>query len=334
MPSPIRLLDLGLVPWLRTQSIYHALAETMTDESPDTIVLARPAEPYLCLGYHQELESVLDRAACREMGLPIVRRRVGGGATYLDSNQLFYQCVFHHSRVPAVVSRAYAQFLAAPVATLRALGLNAALLGENEIEVNDKRIAGTGGGRIGEAAVVVGNLLFDFDYEAMARAWRAPSAAFRQLAAEALRARVTTLRAELPSPVLPGDVQATLVHEFARALARPVERGELTADETHTAERAEARLISDDWLGLHANGGRPMTALKISRAVFIRAVEAEVDGCRVRAALRVRDGRIERAVLESEPGRDWRAIEEKLRGVPASEWSSALEGDFRIRAVS
>jgi lipoate-protein ligase A len=333
MASPLRLLSLGSTHWLRTQSVYHALAETMRAGSPDTIIFAQPAQAYLCIGYHQELASVLDRAACEQMGLPIVRRRVGGGATYLDANQLFYQCVFHHSRVPPVVDRAYAMLLAAPVATLRALSLNAELRGENEIEVgcdhlpssegggrSGKRIAGIGGGRIGEAAVVVGNLLFDFDYEAMTRAWRVPSESFRRLAAGALRERVTTLRAELPHPISADEVEARLVAEFARALGRPLERGELTEAERRKTEELEKRLTSAKWLNLHANGARPMSSLKISRGVFIRAAEAEVGGYRLRAAFRVRDGMIEQALLESEPERDWAEEQGRMRGVKIGEW--------------
>jgi lipoate-protein ligase A len=328
MPSPIRLLSLGPIHWLRTQSVYHALAETMAVDAPDTIVLAQPSQPYLCIGYHQELASVLDRAACARMNLPIVRRRVGGGATYLDRHQLFYQCVFHHTRVPAMVNEVYARLLAAPIATLRALGLNAELRGENEIEVNGRRIAGIGGGRIGEAAVVVGNVLFDFDYEAMARAWRVPSESFRRLAADALRERVTTLWAELPRRVLSAEVQSMLVDEFARALGRPVAPGELTPEERRAVEELDQRLVSEEWLNLHANGGKPMTALKISRGVFIRAAETDVDGCRLHAAFRVRDERIERAVLESKPERDWKYTAAKLRGVKVRDWGQVVERKF------
>lgn len=321
--ATIRLLSLGPVHWLRTQSVYHALAETMTPDSPDTVVLAQPAQPYLCLGYHQELASTLDGAACAAMGLPIARRRVGGGATYLDSNQLFYQCVFHHTRVPATVGGVYARLLAAPVAALRALGLSAELQGENEIEASGRRIAGIGGGRIGEAAVVVGNVLFDFDYAAMTRAWRVPSEAFRRLAAEALSERVTTLRAELPRPAGVAEVESILLAEFARTLGRPLARGELTPEEMEKAEAWDRRLPSAEWLNLHANGGRPMAALKISRGVFIRAAEAGIAGCRVRAAFRVRDGVIEKAALESEPGRNWAEAEMKLRGTTVEDWMSA-----------
>ncbi|HLB45625.1 MAG TPA: biotin/lipoate A/B protein ligase family protein [Anaerolineales bacterium] len=323
--KPIRLLSLGPTDWLRTQSVYHALAKLMTRDAPDTIVLARPLQPYLCIGYHQELASVLDRAVCAQMGLPIVRRRVGGGATYLDRQQLFYQCVFHHTRVPAMVGDVYARLLAAPVATLRVLGLAAELRGENEIEVNGKRIAGIGGGRIGEAAVVVGNLLFDFDYEAMTRAWRVPSESFRRLASEALRERVTTLRAELPRRISPAEARSSLIDEFTHALGRPVKPGELTLEERRTIEELDRRLVSEEWLSLHANGAKPMAALKISRGVFIRAAEADTDGCHVRASFRVRDDRIEQAVLESEPERDWGGAIEKLRGVKLGEWVSAVE---------
>ena len=333
MSSAIRLILLGPTRWLRTQSVYHALAETMTVDSPDTIVLAQPLQPYLCIGYHQELAAVLDRAACARMGLPIVRRRVGGGATYLDVNQLFYQCVLHHTRVPAIVNDIYARLLAAPVAALRALGLRAALLGENEIEVDGKRIAGTGGGRIGEAAVVVGNLLFDFDYNAMTRAWRVPSESFRRLASAALRERLTTVWAELPRAVAPYEVQFILIDEFARALNRPIEESDLTEAELRKVEEMEKRLASYKWLSLHDDGGKPMTTLKISRGVFIRAEEMEVGGRRVHAAFRVREGVIERAVLESEPARGWGAIETRLRGVRENDWKRALNDCVAARKM-
>ncbi len=326
---PIRLLPLGATRWLNTQSVYHALAETMTADSPDSIVLAQPLQPYLCIGYHQELDSVLDRQSCARMSLPIARRRVGGGATYLDVNQLFYQCVFHHTRVPATVNDLYAKTLAAPVAALRALGLNAGLQGENEIEIGGaaapKRIAGIGGGRIGEAAVVVGNLLFDFDYNAMARAWRAPSDSFRRLASAALRERVTTLWAELSRPVSMEEVQSSLIDEFARALNRQVERGELTKAEQEKMAEVEKRLVSRKWLNLRSNGGAPMTALKISRRVFIHAAEAEVNGGKLSASFRAVNDVIEEAALESEPRRDWTAVEMRLRGRKVSEWKQAIQ---------
>lgn len=324
-PNAIRLLNLGPTAAWRTQAVYHATAEMMTVESPDTIIICQPLTPYLCLGFHQSYDAVLDRAECERYGLPVVRRRVGGGTTYLDSNQLFYQCVFHHSRVPAIASKVFALMLAAPVATLRRLGLEAELRAINEIEVDGKRIAGIGGGRIGEASVVVGNLLFDFDFRVLPRVWRAPWESFRALASAALRDRITTIWRET-GPVTMEAVQWILLDEFAKALGRPIERGTPSQAETRYSREVAGRLTSSDYLNLHGDNGQvePMKALKISAGLHIRAAEVEHNGYQTRAAFRVRDDIIETACLESQPARDWMEVESKLKGVPYKEWQRYL----------
>ena len=245
-PNAIRLLNLGPTAAWRTQAVYHATAEMMTADSQDTIIICQPLTPYLCLGYHQVYDSVLDQAECERRNIPVVRRRVGGGVTYLDANQLFYQCVFHHTRVPAISKDIFALMLAAPVATLGRLGLNARLRAINEIEVDGKRIAGIGGGRIGEASVVVGNLLFDFDYSSLPQVWRAPWQSFRDLASAALRERITTIWRET-GPVTVEAVQWILLDEFAKVLGRPIERGTPSQAETRYSKEVAERITSTGW---------------------------------------------------------------------------------------
>lgn len=326
---PVRLLDLGLVDAWQTQAVYHALAEQMTDESPDTLIICRPRSPYLCLGYHQVYDAVFDRAECERRGLPVFRRRVGGGGTYLDADQLFYQCVFHHRRAPALAGAIYAQMLAAPVAALRRLGLNATLRDVNEIEIDGLRIAGTGGGRIGEASVVVGNILFDFDYETMAQVWRAPWAAFRDLAAAALRERVTTLR-RLLGAVSIADVQPLLLAAFAQAFGRSLAPGALTAAEEVYARQVADRLASPSFLALHNDGAplAPLRPLKIAAGVFIHAVESEVGGVHVRASLHVHDHQIIAARIESTPPYRWEAAASALQGAPLRSWADVVNAQI------
>ena len=329
-PGAIRLIELGKTPFWRTQAVYHAVAELMTAASPDTIIICRPATPYLCLGYHQVYDAVLDRAACQRLNLPVMRRRVGGGATYLDANQLFYQCVFHHRRVPLAAKDIYAFLLAAPVAALRRLGLDARLRAVNEVEAEGRRIAGVGGGRSGEAAVVVGNLLFDFDYEVMAQVWRVPGEPFRELAAAALRERLITLRQALGDGVSVAAARQILLEEFARALGRPLRPGALTPAETRRAAELAQRMRSPEYLNLHADmavvDGRipPMNALKIAAGVYVKWVETVWRGRPVQAALRARDGIIEAARFQPAAG-DWSGVEASLRGVPFAEWAARLE---------
>lgn len=324
----IRLLNLGPTASWRTQAVYHATAEMMTADSPDTIIICQPLTPYLCLGYHQIYDATLDRAECERRNLPVFRRRVGGGTTYLDANQLFYQCVFHHTRAPVLAKDIYALMLAAPVATLRHLGLKVELRAINEIEANGQRIAGIGGGRIGDACVVVGNLLLDFDYRAMTQVWRVPQASFRELAAAALWERVTTLR-RLIGPVSVETVRTILIEEFAKAFERPLEPGDLTQAEVRFSHEVVERLTSAEYLNLHSENDRavPMRSLKISAGVYIRAAETDVNGYKIQASFRVCDDLIEEARLESDPAREWDELEVKLRGVPFKGWQRRLDSE-------
>lgn len=321
--NPIRLLDLGDIPPLQTQSVYHALAETMTPESQDVIILCRPDAPYFCLGYHQVFDNVFDAEECQRRGLPVLRRRLGGGATYLDKNQLFYQCIFHYSRMPAMLKDIYSLALAAPVNTLKRLGLNAELGETNEIEVDGKRIAGTGGGRIDAACVVVGNLLFDFDFEAMTSVWRTPSSSFRSLAEKALHERLVTL-SQLGVTTSRETIEAMLIEEFSRSFGRELRMDSLTEEELELARAMEKELVSDEFLSLHKGGGDSIRPLKISARAFVHADEMQLDGFKLNGSFLVSHDLIQEAILESEPANDWSFIREHLRGVPFREWQEHI----------
>ncbi len=293
--DPIRLLDLGEVSPLRSQALYHGLAESMDESGPDTIVLCRPAAPYFCVGYHQAPRAELNLAWCRKNGYPVLQRRIGGGTVFLDSDQLFYQCIFHRSRAPFDVVSVYRRFLAPPVRVLQALGLSATLEGVNEIEVGGRRIAGTGGGQIGEAVVVVGNLLFDFPADVMARAWRVPSGEFRRLAEDGLRRHLATLRGELSGQPPEAEIRRRLVEAYEATLGRPVIPGGLTPTEEAAVRREERRLTrldeTDGSCGPHRAG------LKVTHRVWVHEWRGRVAERRTRVTARVADGRIEELVV-------------------------------------
>src|SRR3990172_7271268 len=166
-----------------------------------------------------------------------------------------------------MVDAIYRRFLMPAVEALRALGLPASLEGINEIEVSGRRIAGTGGGQIGEAVVVVGNLLLDFPFHLMGRAWRVPSPQFRRLAEDGLRLHLATLAALLPSVPPEAEIRTRLVAGYEAGLGRPLVPGPLTAAE-ETAVHAEEERLAD----LHEHGAarRPQpTRLKVTRRVWV-----------------------------------------------------------------
>jgi lipoate---protein ligase len=324
--NPIRLLNLGSIPAEQTQAVYHALAERMDDDAQDTIVLCRPNHPYLCLGCHQVFGSVFDIQECERRGLPVIRRQIGGGATYLDENQLFYQCIFHQSHMPAMVKDMYAFALAAPVLALRRLGLNAELRDTNEIEVDGKRIAGTGGGQIGEACVVVGNLLFDFDYEAMTAVWCTPSTAFRSLAQKALLDRMVTLN-DLTTGLTMEKVTDLLIESFSSSTGRLLISGDLSDDEKKAVQEKAEELASPEYLSLHktALSPEPMHTLKISVRALIRYDSVQKEGYAVHGNFWLSEDTIREVILESIPARQWHNDEDRLRGAPFLGWKERLE---------
>jgi lipoate-protein ligase A len=291
LTSPIRLLDLGAVTPLRSQALYHGLAEGMGAEGPDTIVLCRPSAPCFCVGYHQSPPSELDIAWCEDRGYPVLQRRIGGGTVVLDGSQLFYQCVFHRRRAPLMVEAIYRRFLGPIVEMLRALGLPAALEAVNEIEAGGRRIAGTGGGQIGEAVVVVGNLLLDFPAETMARAWRVPSPAFRRLAEEGLRRHLVTLGEALGGCPPEAELRRRIVRQYELSLDRPIVPGSLTATEERLVQREEQRLGRLDAGRAFA---RPRgERLKLTRRAWVGEWRETVGDEETRITARVVDGQVE-----------------------------------------
>jgi lipoate-protein ligase A len=327
MPG-IRLIRLGLTEAWKTQAVYHAVAELMTEDSPDTIILCRPAMPYLCLGYHQLLESVFDASACNRMSMPVYRRKLGGGGTLLDSGQIFYQCVFHRSRVPARTDRLFAMMLDPPVALLRRLGLDARLHDVNEISIGRRRIAGTGGGALGDAVVVVGNILGSFPYELLPALWHgADDPGFREIAEVALRAHLTTLE-EQSLQFTFEELESLLVDHYRESLRAPLVMMDLTPAEWKAACRVREELTSDEFL--HSlPGGNAMASsdrpLKIASGVFLHTGTAHSRGGVIHATFLVEEGIITASSLRLEGSAESRSLERKLRGLRVERWREAVD---------
>ena len=303
---------MGQIPGWQTQAVYHTVAELMTEDTPDTIIISQPSDTYVCLGYHQKLDHVFDRQTCEEKEIPILRRKVGGGGTYLDPNQLFYQCVFHKSRVPTNSDKVYEKMLTPVVNTLKHFfDVKAELVGSHEVEMNGKRIAGIGGGQIGEASIVVGNFLFDFDFDTMASLWSVPNETFRELAKQAMKDHIITFD-DIGSMMSMEKIANQLIEEFEKYFNRKLNPGGMTINEIERAGEMGAFLRSDSFLNSmdDRDGLSKRKPLKIARNVFIHYDEIDIDGEKLMGSLRVEDGKIHSVKLDKENSE----LESKLIG--------------------
>jgi len=288
---PVRLLDLGSLPPLRSQTIYHAVGYAMREDSPDTIMLVSPDTPYVSIGRHQDVEREVDLETCARLGLPVVRREIGGGAVYLDRNQLFTQWIFDAARLPATVDVRFALYCDALVRTYRRLGIAAAYRPVNDIQVAGRKIGGTGAARMDRAEVVVGSLMFDFDVATMARVLKVPSEKFRDKVHQTLAEYMTTMRRELGEPPPRSTVIAGYLAACADVLGRPIEPGELRPDELALAEELDARFASHDWL--HEAGGLRRRGVRIHEDVQVVEGAYKAPGGLIRAIVVVREGTID-----------------------------------------
>jgi len=271
-----RLLDLGKAEPYKAQTFYEAVAEAVDrGSSPNTLILVQPATPYACIGYHQDLEKEIDLEFTEAEGLPVIRRSQGGGATYLDGGQIFYQLVSKNSvALPRSVDRLFEKALRVTVEGYRRLGVPAEFKPLNDVVVGGRKISGNGAGMHGAASILVGNFIMDLNYPFMARVLRVPDEKFRDKMAKSMEQWVTTLKRELGESPPPDHIKEVYVEAFQELMGVKLVPGEPTEEERRIyAEETRPRHTSREWLYMEAPRGKPGRAVKIAHDVKI--VEAD-----------------------------------------------------------
>ncbi len=326
----MKLHDLGPVSWQDSQLIYHALPRL----GHEALVLLRPSSPYVCIGYHQDLEQEVDVAYCREQGIPIFRREVGGGAVYLDGDQLFYQLVIHHSHPLAAQTKArfYQQLLAPVVATYKALGIETRYKAVNDIiTAEGRKISGNGAAEIGDYCILVGNLIADFNYDMMVRILRVPDEKYRDKVHKSMRENLATIRRELGAVPPWPEMAAILKREFEKVLG-PLESAPLPADVPPKVAELAPQFLSEEWLykrgKCHAE-----RAVRIAAGTEVRQKVYKAPGGLIRAIVEVREGVLASTSLSGDfffyPADKLAELEERLAGVPLDQVEAVIAAFYQ-----
>ncbi|MFQ5856933.1 MAG: lipoate protein ligase C-terminal domain-containing protein [Anaerolineae bacterium] len=335
--TTIRLLDLGTVSALRSQTVYHAVAYAMAQDTPDTIILVSPTDPYVCIGYHQDLEKEVDLEYCQAHGLPVLRREVGGGAVYLDDGQVFTQWIFHRDHLPHSLEKRFELYVRPLVETYRVLGIDAYHRPINDIHVDGKKIGGTGAAQMGLAEVVVGSLMFTFDKATMARVLRVPSEKMRDKIFESLEQYMTTMTEQLSEIPVRQAVKDLYIEKCAEALDVEIVPGEWTAEEEAMAVELDARFTSDEWM--YQKGGLRQVGVKIHEDVRVVETAFKAPGGLIRVTARLHEGRIDDLSISGDftllPAFAVGALEQALRGInlAADQVRGRIEDVYRSLTV-
>jgi lipoate---protein ligase len=325
MAKVFRVIDTGVRNGRRHIAFDQAMIEARkAGRIPDTIRFLR-FPPTALIGRHQALSHSVKLDYCHRHGIGVARRITGGGAIYFDEGQLGWELVFKRATLGITSLDDLArEICGAAAAGLSRLGVTAKYRPRNDIEVDGRKISGTGGFFDEDTIFFQGTVLVDMNPADMVAALNVAQPKLAKRSLDSAAQRVVTLKELLGAAPGMQAIQEALLAGFAERLAIEAVRGAPTADEEALAARLHDEEIGTDAFvaqieepgvdsavrcGTHTGQGGTVTA-------YVR-LEGAGNG-RIRDALVTGDFFIAppRALLD---------LEASLRNLPAGEAGAAAE---------
>jgi lipoate-protein ligase A len=190
-----RLLDLGDVSAVRSQSVYHAVTAAMGPEDAPALILVRPASAGVSVGSFKGAMPDLD--FCRARRLPVAWRHDGGETNVVDGNRLCFQLAMPRERafelgLPRDLVGRFKRLAQTSIDAYRRLGIAAVLLPVNRLAVDGRTIGRIELTEIGQGICAAAAMVFEFDFELLAGVLRTTAAAIEN--------STTSIRRQLAEP--------------------------------------------------------------------------------------------------------------------------------------
>ncbi len=330
LARPVRVIDTGVRFGRENVAFDQALIESRNaGRSPETIRFLR-FRPCALVGLHQMLSHEVRLKYCAANGIEVGRRITGGGGLYLDEGQTCWELVLDRLALGTDLVQITARICTAAAAGLKCLGVPAEFRPRNDIEVEGRKLSGTGGVIDGNTLFFQGTLLVDFDPLRMIEALRIPVEKLARRDLEDARRRVTSLR-ELLGRVPPREeIHAALLEGFREHLDLNPQWGVPTGDEERLARKLfDEQYGTDEFvrqLDVPADDPPEVSATLVRRGGTIRA-DIRLEGP---ARDRVREALITGDFFLSPP-RALYDLEARLRGLAVSGAGGAVEAFFADR---
>ncbi|WP_373498278.1 biotin/lipoate A/B protein ligase family protein [Desulfococcus sp.] len=246
-----RLLDTPPMTAAENMALDETLLELKAQgRSPNTIRFLQFSPRAVLVGFHQAVSEEIRTDFCREKGIDINRRITGGGAVFFDENQLgwevFCEKAFFNAILPNV--RLFKALCDPVVAALALLNVRAEFRPRNDIEVNGRKISGTGGTDSGDAFMFQGTMLVDFDVDTMLRALKIPVEKLKAKEIDSVKDRVTCLKWETGDTPALGDLKQAIRRGFEQCLDIRLEPGGLTREEERRFTSRIRHFRSPGWI--------------------------------------------------------------------------------------
>jgi lipoate---protein ligase len=247
----IRVIDTGLLSGAENMAWDEALLTARAQGIiPDTLRFLRFSPPVALVGFHQAVAEEIRLDYCRQEGIAINRRITGGGAIYFDQGQLGWELIASRKALfPGLTLEAMTKEIGLAAAQgLCALGIEAAFRPRNDIEVQGRKISGTGAASEGDAFLFQGTLLIDFNLEHLIKALRIPTEKLNHRELSSSRERVTSLREQLGRVPSLEEVKAALQSGLETGLGLCFEAGNIGSREKELFHQTLPKMLSTRWI--------------------------------------------------------------------------------------
>ena len=246
-----RLLDTGYMTAAENMALDNTLLELKGQrKSPDTIRFLQFSPPTALIGYHQSVEEEIRESFCRGNGIDINRRITGGGAIFFDENQIGWEVIcdkdFFDMEIPN--QRLFRTLCKPVINALGQMGLDASFRPRNDIEINGRKISGTGGTESDRAFFFQGTMLVDFDVDTMLKSLKIPVEKLKAKEIDSVKERVTCLNWELGYTPSSEEVKKTISKGFEECLDIRLIPAGLTTEEEELFKEKLKIYSSDEWI--------------------------------------------------------------------------------------
>ncbi len=248
-----RLLDTGHCSAARNMALDDVILKCRaSDLIPNTVHFLQFDPPAVLVGYHQDVEHEVRLDYVRRKHIDVNRRVTGGGALYFDRTTLGWEVIASKRSIACYrgMEALFETMCKGPVHALNTLGIRAAFRPKNDIEVDGRKISGTGGVEWDNAFLFQGTLLVDFDVETMIRALRIPIVKLKDKELKSAKERVTCIRWELDCQPTLRTIKDALRKGFERTFGVKLVNGKLTDIEKKNLRERLSTFQSKDWIFL------------------------------------------------------------------------------------
>jgi lipoate-protein ligase A len=249
-----RLLDTGLLTAAENMALDDVLLECRAnDVSPNTVRFLRFDPQAVLVGFHQSVGYQVREEFCQDNGIEINRRITGGGTIYFNKESLGWEVIASKKELaknnPMFNSRGiFEKMCEGVIEGLHNLGVKAEFKSRNDIEVDGRKISGTGGTERDDAFLFQGTLLIDFDADTMLHSLKVPLEKLKDKEIDSVKERVTCVKWVLGYTPDMDTIKTALKKGFEKAFGIKLVEHDLTREERGLLIEKLPRYQSQEWI--------------------------------------------------------------------------------------